>query len=398
MDFVPIGVTLKRKNTHLCSICQSPQKKNGKRNGKQRWRCISCNASTTHQRPDTTQRNVLIGFVNWLLSKQTQADHAGGTGRTFRYQTQWCWDVYPYLNQTGEVFDEIQVDGIYLRPGWCLLIAIANGKVIGWQWCDHEKSAAWIALLKHFPQPKVVVTDGGSGLLKALKMLWPGVEVQRCLVHIQRTIRTYLTLKPRMEAGKSLRHLSLQLTRIKDQDEAACWAAALAEWQSKYQYLLDERTYAKDWAGPWPRGISQSRKSWPTHERLLKAYNAMNSVLKRGHLFTYLKPELIGLGVSTTTNMIEGAINSGIREMIRLHRGMPIEHRRRACEWFCWTHADSLERPALPLIIKESELLLKEREVARKPVPYLVGPEVYGTASIAEEGLYARAGWGGRSR
>jgi len=117
----------------------------------------------------------------------------------------------------------------------------------------------------------------------------------------------------------------------------------------------------------------------------------MNSVLKRGHLFTYLKPELIGLGVSTTTNMIEGAINSGIREMIRLHRGMPIEHRRCACEWFCWTHADSLERPKLPLVIKESELLLKEREAARKPAPDLVGPEVYGTASIAEEGLYARA-------
>ncbi|MBP2399792.1 hypothetical protein JOF39_002873 [Glutamicibacter protophormiae] len=41
----------------------------------------------------------------------------------------WCWNVYPFLNHTGEVFDEIQVDGIYLRQGWCLLIAIAKGKV-----------------------------------------------------------------------------------------------------------------------------------------------------------------------------------------------------------------------------------------------------------------------------
>ncbi|MGP5690526.1 hypothetical protein [Glutamicibacter ardleyensis] len=38
--------------------------------------------------PFTTKRNVLIGFINWLLSKQTQANHAGGTGRTFRHQTQ----------------------------------------------------------------------------------------------------------------------------------------------------------------------------------------------------------------------------------------------------------------------------------------------------------------------
>lgn len=397
MGFVPIGVTLKRKNTHLCSICQSPQKKNGKRNGRQRWRCINCNASTTHQRPDTTQRNILTGFTNWLLSKQSQAEHAGGTGRTFRHQTMWCWNVYPFLNHTGEVFDEIQVDGIYLRQGWCLLIAIAKGKVIGWQWCDQEKSAAWIELLKHFPQPKVVVTDGGSGLLKALKSLWPGVEIQRCLVHIQRTVKTHLTLKPRSEAGKSLRYLSLQLTRITNQDEAANWAASLGNWQSKNQYLLDERTYAKDWTGPWPKGVNRTRKSWPTHERLIKAYNAMSSVLKRGHLFTYLKPQLASLGINATTNMIEGAINSGIRAMIRHHRGMPLEHRRRACEWFCWTHADEQSRAKLPLLIKESEKLVKQHEARQKPAEDRIGPELYGRAAVAEEGLFSRAGWAGRS-
>ncbi|WP_438286497.1 IS1249 family transposase [Glutamicibacter mishrai] len=374
-------------------------KKNGKTPaGTQRWRCINCNASTSFKRPDTTERNVLVGFINWLLSKHSQAEHAATSARTFRRTTQWCWDVYPFLNQTGEVFDEIQVDGIYLRPGWCLLIAIADGKVIGWQWCDHEKSEAWLELLKHFPQPKVVVTDGGSGLLKALKTLWPGVEVQRCLVHIQRTVRTYLTKNPRTEAGRSLRQLSLQLTKIKDQEEAARWAAALANWQAQYQYLLDERTYAKDWTGPWPRGISRSRKSWPTHERLIKAYNAMSKVLKRGHLFTFLKSELTGLGISATTNMIEGAINSGIREMTRLHRGMPIEHRRRACEWFCWSHADENDRAKLPLLIKESRKVLKELEAKKAPAEELVGPELYGTASVAEEGLYARSGWGGRSR
>lgn len=137
------------------------------------------------------------------MGKLTQAEHAGGTGRTFRHQTKWCWNIHPYLNHTGEVFDEIQVDGIYLRRGWCLLIAIANGKVISWQWCDHEKAAAWTALLQHLPEPKVIVSDGGSGLMKALKNLWPEAKIQRCLVHIQRNVRTHLTLNPRLAAGKS---------------------------------------------------------------------------------------------------------------------------------------------------------------------------------------------------
>ena len=398
MDVVPIGVTLNRKNTHLCSICQSPQKKNGKRNGKQRWRCTNCNASTTHNRPDVTARNQLSSFITWLMGKLTQAEHAGGTGRTFRHQTKWCWNVHPYLNRTGEVFDEIQVDGIYLRKGWCLLIAIAHGKVISWQWCDHEKAAAWTALLQHLPEPRVIVTDGGSGLMKALKTLWPEVKIQRCLVHIQRNVRTYLTLNPRLAAGKSLRRLSLDLTRIRTREAAAEWMAAFANWHAENRELLNERTYAAHWAGPLPKWHRKSRPWWYTHERLRKAYESMNKAMKRGHLFTYLDPDLEGLGISATTNMIEGAINSGIREMIRNHRGMPIEHRRRACEWFCWTHSQKSSRPTLPTLIKATKAFAQRQlEAAVQAAEEPLGPELYGTAAVAEEGLYSRAGWAGRT-
>lgn len=384
--------------THTCIICHSPMKKNGTTSkGTPRWRCKNCNASTTFKRTDLTAHNQLTGFVNWLMGKRTQAEHGGGTGRTFRHQTQWCWNVRPYLNITGEVFNEIQVDGIYLRKGWCLLIAIANGKVIGWQWCDHEKATAWTELLKHFPEPKVIVTDGGSGLMKALKSLWPEVKIQRCLVHIQRNVRTYLTLNPRLAAGKSLRRLSLQLTRIGTQEEAVAWMTAFAAWHTEHQDLINERTYAQDWKGALPKGMKKPRTWWYTHDRLRKAYECMRKALKRGHLFAYLDEDLKGLGISPTTNMIEGAINSGIRAMIFYHRGMPIEHRRRACEWFCWTHSEEEPRPTLPVLIKATEAFMQKLAAKKAPVEERVGPELYGTAAVAEEGLYARAGWGGRS-
>lgn len=81
-----------------------------------------------------------------------------------------------------------------------------------------------------------------------------------------------------------------------------------------------------------PQGIRSTRTWWYTHHRLRKAYENMQTALRRGHLFTYLNEDLHGLGISSTTTMIEGAVNSGIRAMIFYHRGMPIEHRRRACE------------------------------------------------------------------
>lgn len=165
-----------------------------------------------------------------------------------------------------------------------------------------------------------------------MKNLWPEVKIQRCLVHIQRNVRTHLTLNPRLAAGKSLRQLSLKLTRIRTQEAAAAWSAAFAAWHAEHQDLLNERTYAGDWAGLQPQGLQRARTWWYTHELLRKAYESMNRALRRGHLFTYLDHDFERLEISVTTNMIEGAINSGIRAMIRNHRGMPIEYQRRACE------------------------------------------------------------------
>ncbi|WP_082123928.1 IS1249 family transposase [Arthrobacter sp. YC-RL1] len=387
------------RQTHLCSICHFPLKKNGTTSkGTQRWRCTSCGASSTLTRADTTARNQLTAFVGWILSKQTQAEYATSSARTFRRHTAWCWNVHPTLPHTGEVFDEIQVDGIYLRKGWCALIAIANGKVIGCQWCDQEKSVAWLELLRPLAEPKVVVTDGGSGLLKALKELWPQVKVQRCLVHIQRNVRTQLTLKPKTTAGKALRALSLRLTRIKTRDEATAWIALFAAWHTEFQHYLNEKTYAKDFTGTRPKGIRSTRVWWYTHDRLRKAYSSMNTALKRGHLFTYLREDLHALGINATTNMIEGAINSGIRTMIFHHRGMPTEHRRAAVEWFCWQHTAKDSRTSLGALIRPEHYTPRARKQAAEDlVEEQIGPELYGTGTTAEEGLYARIGWGGRS-
>jgi len=48
----------------------------------------------------------------------------GRTGRRFRDQHAWCWTVAPTIAVTGEIYDEIQLDGTYLSDGWCLLVAI----------------------------------------------------------------------------------------------------------------------------------------------------------------------------------------------------------------------------------------------------------------------------------
>ncbi|BDZ42096.1 hypothetical protein GCM10025865_13950 [Paraoerskovia sediminicola] len=270
-----------------------------------------------------TRTAQLERFLTWLTGSGTQAD-LGGSARSFRRTHAWCWDLVRAITVTGEIYDEVQLDGTYLSDGWCLLLAIngSTGTVIAFQRCDTEKSAAWAALLEQIPPPRAVVIDGGSGLASALATCWPATRAQRCLVHVQRNVRTLLTTRPRTDAGKALRRLSLALTRITTRDQAAAWQARLHAWHQVYGHLTRDKTYLRT-TGVRPAWARSNSTWWWTHDRLRRAYRLLERLTRQGVLFTYLDEALIGRGLSATTNRIEGGTNHPIKDLLRRHRGMP---------------------------------------------------------------------------
>ncbi len=315
-----------------------------------------------------TRRAEITRFVGWLTGSRTQAGAGAGSARSFRRQHAWCWNVEPVIAITGEIYDEVQLDGTYLAHGWCLLLAIdgTTGTVIALQWCDAEKTAAWTALLEHIPPPRAVVIDGGSGLASALTTCWPDTRVQRCLVHVQRNVRRYLTTRPRTEAGKTLRALSLALTKITTLEQATDWQLRLHAWHQVYGEVINAKTYLKD-AGMRPAWAGRNATWWWTHDRLRKAYRLLARLNKQDVLFTYLDPDLAELNLSSTTNRIEGGANHPIKDLLRRHRGMTSPH-----HW----------QPTQPTTVLDDD----QQE-----------PDGYDTATTAEEGLWTRSGWAGRS-
>jgi len=345
-------------------------------------------------RPDITHRAELDAFLGWLLGSSTQSATTLGSGRSFRRRTTWCWRVEPVLPVTGEVFDEVQVDGMYLRTDWCILIATVRGKVIAWQWCDREKTAAWTALLNQFPPPRVVVCDGGTGLLQAIADSWKSTRVQRCLVHVQRNMRTYLTMKPRTDAGRSLWALARGLTRVKTTEQADAWLHRLNDWYSVFGELTKQRTYANQLGtgGTMPDWVKPGQRWWYTHDRLRRAYRLLAKLVQREQLFTYLRPEFAGLDISSSTNWIEGGTNAMLRDLLHRHRGMSEEHQRRAIEWWLLHHG--------AVDINPHDLVRPEHlqpPTKPKPLDEPDGPALYDTGLTAEEGLWHRRGWAGRS-
>lgn len=357
-------------NSTTCLVCGSKLVKNGRHpSGTQRWRCPACGSSSVRRRPDVTKREQLRRFVTWLVGKTTQAEVDGTTsGRTFRRTTAWCWDLVPTLGPVETIHHAVLVDGIWIGT-WCLLIALSDtGRVLAWQWCARESTAAWTALLTQIPAPGILVSDGGSGLPSALRQAWPETKHQRCLFHLQMNITRHLTRNPRTDAGKALRRLVMDLGGIREEEAAIDWQLKLEQWWQTFGHLTRERTMFRN--GQW--GF--------THDRLRKAWLLIRLVVRKNLLFTH-----IIYGNPRTTSALEG-LNAQIRDLLRRHRGMTEQHRRRAVEWFLVLHELPLEQAL--------DLAHPATPAARQPpTEEPDGPELYGTGLDATEGLWSRAGW-----
>lgn len=262
-----------------------------------------------------------------------------GEGRTFRRKTAKFWDIWPMPPKIEESKDVLFLDGIYLGRKACVLICCDKKNVLGWYLCRYEHAGAWMALMKRIAEPRMVVSDGGTGFTKALKKVWPKAKHQRCLFHVFCQVKRYTTSRPNTMAGIELYVLSRELLKIKSRREAEIWVKRFLEWIKKYQGFLSEMT------------IDEHGNKRPTHERLLKAERSLLKLIRENTLFTYLDEEWNDeFFAPSTNNRIEGGINSRLREMLRNHRGLSIERRIKAVYWWCYMH--SPEPLSLSEIIK----------------------------------------------
>lgn len=150
-----------------------------------------------------------------------------------------------------------------------------------------------------------IVLDGRHGI----RGVFGDIPVQLCQYHQIATIRRYLTNRPKLEAGKELRIVSLALPEL---DEPT-FTGVLNEWYEKWCEFLKERTY------------TENKQHWQyTHRRIRSAYRSLRHNLP--YLFTYQKyPEL---RIPNTTNSLDGSF-SHLKDLLRIHRGLKRQRRWR---------------------------------------------------------------------
>ena len=318
-------------NNPKCALCGAKMRRNGSTSsGRQRWRCTVCGSSSV-RRIDSRAKDLAF-FLDWLLSKDSIAEKKVSRA-TFWRRTSWIWEIWPIAPYVGEVFDVVFLDGIWLKRDAVVLIACSRGHVLAWHLAQSECAEAWAALMMRMPAPSMLVSDGARGLAKAASAVWPATRIQRCTFHAASQVKRHTTLNPKLECGRELLGIANRLKDARDADAAAAWLADYSDWCTRWERFLREFTL-------------KDGKRLYTHERLRRARRSLSKLVRSGQLFTFVEMGQERGGAWDSTNNAIESRNARIREMLRLHRGLPLIHRIKAIFWWCYMRTEAPLPPA----------------------------------------------------
>lgn len=145
-------------------------------------------------------------------------------------------------------------------------------------------------------------SDGWVGILAALKDVYPECIIQRCLVHIQRQVKNYISGNPKTEAGKDL----LRIIQYSFLSDVNTFPQAFENWKKKYFLFLIEKSVSRKWGRIF------------THRSLRKAMRHIENALP--YMF---QSSVNGLpNIEWTSNKLEWYFWVLAEEWIKEHKGL----------------------------------------------------------------------------
>jgi len=226
------------------------------------------------------------------------------------------FDKYCFI--TGEIKVpkkpvNVITDATFFARSDGVLVARANSGNLAWKEIETEKAEYYEELLNLLSDAGVrfisFVIDGRRGVLHMLLRRFPNTPVQYCQFHQIQIITRYLSKKPKLEAGRELRELSLTIT----ESDRRTFTDFLNKWHEKWERFLAEKT-TDPFTDKWHF----------THKRLRSAYRSLKTNLP--YLFTYLDyPEL---KIPNTTNSCDGSF-AHWKGKLGIHRGLKKERKRK---------------------------------------------------------------------
>jgi len=173
-------------------------------------------------------------------------------------------------------------------------------------------------LLKLGVQIESVTSDGHKSILKAVKEVLPDAVLQRCLVHIQRDCRIWLTKHPKSFAGYDLKQITSKMHTIKNHYQLSFWLLDLHNWHEKYKGYISEKSYNLE-----------TDRYWYTHKMVRRSFMTIKRALP--NMFHYLDNPKI----PKSSNSIESFFGH-MKGHLNIHRGISYNHRKQYLMWYLY--------------------------------------------------------------
>ena len=296
-------------------------------NGKQRYFCKQCNFSFLLLRHDVKNKNEFIWFKKWIIERQVYKylvrDSSYSQSKIQRIFNQYL-NSAPVVEVRSKTRVHLLIDGSYFPNGLCLILYYDHNLryVQLYRETNQEKYTEIKEDLQNLKKLGVdvysVTCDGHKAILKSIKKVFPNAIIQRCLVHIKRQVRNYLSSKPKLEQSASLLKLSNQITSIKSIEDSNIWLGAFFNWYKINHEFINQKTQSQN-----------TGRFWYTHKNLHAAFSLLENAIP--NMFNYLDDEQI----PNTTNRIENYFTH-LKDKLRIHRGLRFEAKKNFIKWYLY--------------------------------------------------------------
>lgn len=204
-----------------------------------------------------------------------------------------------FLDQRKGIFAAMEAKACSIIYG---ASEMAEGPGHLYPFCSHLK--------QHGLLPHSATVDGNLHLMRILRMLWPGILIQRCLVHVQRQGLMWCRRYPKRTDAKHLRGLFLKVMSIHTPADRDYFISELRNWESRYG-----------------TDIARSPERGPIFSDLKRARSMLLAALP--DMFRYIDDP----SIPRSTNALEGYF-ARLKHRYRQHRGLARHHRDAYFRWY----------------------------------------------------------------
>lgn len=314
----------------ICQTCNTYLAPWGKTStGKKRFRCKQCK-KTRRYHLSHPKISFFALFRQYVLWGHTYAQLSDISGYSVQYLSTQFHVFFlqeppslPLVPQVPNTEAFLLLDGLWLKRGFVLMayrqsknLTILHISVVGREVATKiAKDLQYLGILGY--QFTGIVSDGGTGIVKAVRDVFPHKPHQICLAHLHRDVLAAIGKYPRSERGKDLKRLANHVWLIESKEALQWWKEQVNTWIKQNNIFLKEKKYDLEYN--W----------WFIHKGARRAVSILQSLPQTS--FAFLDYPLM----PKTTNELEAQFGHLGKRWLS-HRGLKTEHWERFMVWFVY--------------------------------------------------------------